>query len=103
MFSTTTRTNQVDEDIELAELFGGYTPFHQVNTETTSPTPVLLSVAQTRSHTSNHRLPNIQTMLSSTNKSAVVRHEEKTWFSHFIEYAPIEPLALRLEFLVMAK
>ena len=102
MFSTSTsRSDQVDEGIELAELFGSSPLPQLVNTDTTLPTTILPLAVHTRSLASDH-LPNVRIRLSSTNKLAVVP-DKKTWFSYVIEYAPVESLALIVAFLVAAK
>jgi hypothetical protein len=101
--TSTSRSDQVDEGIELAELFGSSPLPQQVNTDTTLPTTILPLAVYTRSLASDHRLPNVRIRLSNTNKLAVVPGEKKTWFSYVIEYAPVESLALMVEFLVAAK
>ena len=95
--TTTTRANQVDGGIELAELFGGYTRSQWVNTDTTSPTPVLPPAAHIRSSTSDHHLSTIRKSSLDTRKLAVVPDEKKTWFGYVVEYAPIESLASLLD------
>jgi hypothetical protein len=94
--TTTTRTNQADEGIELAELFSDPLP-QQANANATLPTPVRPPIAHTRSPAFNYDPPNIQTTLSSTHNLAVVPDEKKTWFSYVVEYAPVESLALLLD------
>ncbi|KAH8642765.1 hypothetical protein IG631_00228 [Alternaria alternata] len=95
--TTTNRINQVDEGIELAELFGGSTPSQRVNTDTTSPTPVLPPADHIRSSTSDHDLSSIREVSLDTRKLAVVLDEKKTWFGYVVEYAPNESLALLLD------
>ena len=98
-----TRTDQVDEGIELAELFGSSPPPQQISTHTTLLTPILPLAVHTRPLASDHHLPSVQMRLSRTNKLTVVPDEEKTWFGYVTEYASVESLALLLEFLVAAK